>query len=74
MKAWLAKLVADLNGVPDEIRLAFLATEAVYLVLWLIWFAVGNWSKWPTSIAAFCGGAAGIATAFGASIKVRGSH
>ena len=74
MKAWLSKLVADLNGVPDEMRVVFIITEVVYLLLWLLWFGIGNWNKWPSVVIGFCGGVSAIAAAFGAAIRARGQH
>lgn len=72
MKAWWKALTADAQGVPDELRVAFVATMLVYLLLWLIWFGIGHAAEWPQSITPFCGGAAGIAGAFGGSMSIRG--
>lgn len=72
MSAWWKALTADAQGVPDELRVAFVATMFVYLALWVIWFAIGHASDWPQVITPFCAGAAGIAGAFGGSMSIRG--
>ncbi len=72
MKAWWKALTADAQGVPDELRVAFVATMIVYLLLWLIWFGFGHAAEWPKEITPFCAGAAGIAGAFGGSMSIRG--
>ena len=74
MIAWLKALCADAQGIPDELRAAFVLTIIVYLLLWVIWFAFcGGWATWPDKITPFVAGAAGITAAFGLTVRGRGS-
>lgn len=71
---WIKKLLADAQGIPDELRASYLGVHVFYLLVWTAWLLAGNIDSWPDHIAAFVGGQAGLITAFGAAILTRGKN
>lgn len=74
MRAWIARLVADNVGVPDEVRAMYVLAQLLYLLAWAVWFAVGGWPRWPEVITPFAAGQTALTAAFGVTLWARGKN
>lgn len=71
MKEWLSRLVADKAGIPDELRAGFVWTSLLYTIIWIVYLACGNLSRWPGDVLEFVSGWSGLVIAFGLGAKAR---
>lgn len=68
--SWLGRLVSDNQGVPDEVRFAFVVVIVVYTLA----FVSSLFTTHPWPPLEFAGGVAAIIPAFGVGLRARGTN